>query len=101
MATVYGLTETDVKVLKGLLEAHRGRQRNNSGRAPVELDDQPAPDTYVALTPSGGIPALDPSYFGTGGSVGTGTAVGEGDLPGSADCDIYQLVTYGIVRQLE
>ena len=44
-----------------------------------------SPDIYVALPPSGGIPALTLS----------GSSPGVGDTPGSATCDIYRIDSSG------
>ena len=50
-----------------------------------------APEVYIALPPSGGIPALQrTSSAGTGS--GTATTAQEWDTPGKATCQIYKIV---------
>lgn len=58
--------------------------------APAEQSAQ----TYVCLSPAGGIPAMASSE-GTGSSFGTGTGSSGGDYttPGAAVCTVYKLKT--------
>jgi hypothetical protein len=71
--TFVALTPEDFRVLMRLLEWWK---RQPQGELPGELPRAfPAPDHYVALTPSGGIPGRS------------------GTIPGSAECDIYKINT--------
>lgn len=56
-----------------------------------------APETYVALTPSTGIPALNRS-----GTTGTDTPDPDAldDVPGSAQCNVYRCYSVLGVRRL-
>lgn len=89
MKEIFGLTRADRDLLD---ELHRrfGTLRENapSARLPIDITDEPpqAPEVYIALVPSGGIPACE----GTTGTGGPGYVAG--DIPGHADCDIYRLV---------
>lgn len=71
----YYLTKGDVLLLRQMLAEYRQRHTPRPGSPdPWFANDHQAPETYYALTPDGGIPALD------------------GDTPGTADCTIYHLV---------
>ena len=76
----YYLTEPDLAILRELITEYKGRVRNPAVTTPRALDSA-SPETYIALAPAGGIPAL----------VGTGSM---GD-PGYADCDIYKITDTG------
>lgn len=91
---IYGLTKADVDFLKELKRAYGGgRQNPPSSRLGYDIfDDSPqAPEVYIALVPSGGIPANegDPELL-----PGTGTELdlNQGDTPGSATCQIYRII---------
>lgn len=93
MEELFALTRQDRNLLD---ELHRrlGTLRENapSARLPIDITDEPpqAPEVYIALVPSGGIPACE-------GTTGTGGPNFEaGDVPGYADCGIYRLVN-GII----
>lgn len=77
------LTDKDLAILKELVDRHRRIRGNTTMRSAVGLDHEefPAPEIYIARTPSGGIPS----------APGTGTS----DPPGCAECQIYQLVPGG------
>ena len=82
-----GLTPEDKKLLQWVLDEARKRWQNAQSRPPVG-HDQPhqAPEVYIAITPEDGIPGLT---FGEGTGTGTG---GDSYTPGSAECNIYQIV---------
>ncbi len=81
------LSESDVEKLRQLFVDFYGKPQSTTQRPYVPSDDEYlTPEVYVAFTPSGGIPALS-----EGGD--SGTALGPGDTPGSADCQVYQLVS--------
>ncbi len=90
MPSAYFLNEKDRDTLQALLAWWKEQSANTRNR-PARPDDDTlfTPETYVAFTPSGGI---DPLSLATGLSIE--------DTPGSADCDIYQLVG-GVGGQLE
>lgn len=78
------LTPKDKRVLQELIRREK-RQRGSIARpGPLELSHPQSPEVFVALTPSGGIPALTES-------TDTGTAFGALDAPGSAECQVYRL----------
>lgn len=79
--TLYMLTQDDVTKLKNLLRTVEERGLN-VGRATRPEDDPTAPDTYVALIPSGGIPARS------------------GTTPGSATCDTYKVINRDTAPEL-
>lgn len=94
MAVHYLLNEEDRRLLREVIERERGRKTTNR----ISLPPEPLPGTpevYIALTPFAGIPALNPeALLGTGATVlgtGTGSATG-GNTPGSAICQVYQVV---------
>ena len=78
---LYGLTDDD----KALIESMIRREVTRRINTPIR-DEMPghsfAPDVYIALPPSGGIPAL---------TRAAGTSAGDGDKPGSAICNIYRI----------
>lgn len=78
----YVLSEADRAAIAELLNREKHRVRRVRSAQP----EYPAVscDVYVAYTPSGGIPALIQE-------AGTGTGENN-DTPGSADCDVYELV---------
>lgn len=67
---IYGLTSADVAKLRRLIEFAE-KQGFNFGRATRPEDDPTAPETYVALVPTDGIPGRD------------------GLTPGSAECQLF------------
>lgn len=76
----YWLTEADRKLLDTLAEERRKTVRGPRYEAP-EPQVYQAPETYVARTPTGGIPALT-EVDGDDSE----------DIPGSAECRIYQVI---------
>lgn len=79
------LSEEEIKILKLWVENQKNQRQDLGGRRNTKLwndgDDQNTPDLYIALPPSGGIPAL---------SI-LGSVPAEGDIPGYADCSIYKI----------
>lgn len=53
---VYGLSESDLAILRELVSTHRGKYGNRPPR-PEELLDSGSPEVYVAQIPTGGLPA--------------------------------------------
>lgn len=86
MADGYLLSEADVAKLRMLLDREAKRKRRGEPRQPSEDEGFPAPDTYIAKTPEGGIPGLSLH------STGTSLADRSDDEPGHAECDIYRIV---------
>lgn len=85
-------SEADLALIQEMLDAHR-RLPSNGGKSPQdgslsEHSDHQANDIYIAIPRTeDGIPPL--IHLGTG----TGTdAFNDGDTPGSAECDIYQII---------
>ncbi len=85
---LYLLTDRDKTALDRLLSRERARVTRLGQLSAADPEDSQTPETYVVLTPVGGIPALD---YGSGGT-GTGTMPGSGDAPGYAACDVYRIL---------
>lgn len=83
----YYLNESDRKAISEMLAKSKGRSVNTPRGAPGD-DTEYAPEVYVVLTPSGGIPAMGAARPGTGST---------GDDPGSAECRVYQLISTGLI----
>jgi len=84
---LYGLTPEDHQQLKQLIAWYRSSSPilNTRNRPAIERErDSQAPQLFIARTPSGGIPALDANVSGTASD----------DEPGSAECEIYQVLRY-------
>ena len=78
MAKLITLSEDDLEILKEVISRERRRPPAHPTIPRVDFwEEQTGPETYVALTPAAGIPALT-----EGPDVGT--AHGGGDVPGSA-----------------
>lgn len=88
------LTDGDVEVLKGLIAREKARLSNVPNRPVAYNEDEyhQAPECYIALVPPEGIPALNRQL-----TTGSGDEVLD-DVPGSAECNIYQLVDDAFVR---
>jgi len=67
------LSENDKRILETFLTKVKSQSQNPSGRPRSEEHIDQAPETYIALIPAGGLPA-------------------NGVVPGSALCDIYQII---------
>ena len=80
--TRHVLTSHDIEVLKEVVRSVRERRQGTTNRPYVPTEMAPAPEVYVALTPTGGIPGLTKAS----------DEFGELDQPGYADCDIYRVV---------
>lgn len=76
-------TGDDKRILDELVRQAKTRRENTPSQIPSSEieDDIQSPDTYIALPPVGGIPALTRAAFNEAA----------GDIPGSADCDIYRI----------
>jgi hypothetical protein len=86
----YKFSEADIVLLRAMAAEYMARKGNTGGRGLTKIPPPTAPETYVARTPAGGIPAMD-----AGTSTGTGTTSLMDDVPGYAECTIYQLLHTG------
>lgn len=94
MATIYGLSESDIRLVRDLLAFWKNRIKNTTGRPNNEFDlkEQQAPEFYVARTGAAGIGAFEgDTGTGTGTGTGSGTGSGSAGTVPYADCTIYQL----------
>lgn len=85
------ISEEDWAILRKVVELNRNIVQNSTNRPNTQFldgDDSMAPEVYIALPPSGGIPALDSITVGTSSD----NPPAEGDRPGHAVCNIYQIV---------
>ncbi len=85
---LYGLTKADLGLLMEMIQERKNRlqqvnTQNRAGDQSVDHQEVFAPETYVAFTPVGGIPAM----------------VGTGAVPGFADCNIYRVIG-GVLEQV-
>ena len=94
MSTLGKFSDEDIRLLKSLIarEKRSGNYVREGSRGNLEHEEFSTMETYVALTPADGIPAIDISV-GTGS--GTGTDTGEGDVVSSAECEIYRAIKDG------
>jgi hypothetical protein len=108
---VKALSTEQEEAIRNLIREENRRVRNTQGRGregAIDHEEFPTPEVYIALAPHGGIAAVTVNLFetGTGTGTGTGTTFGD-DAPGSAICQIYQLVkeddadTDGTLRMIE
>lgn len=91
---VITISEKDVETIREVVADWRRHRGSPAARGPTHppAEDQ-APDVYIARTPAGGIPAMEPAGgSGTGTCGGTGTTATIADKPGSADCAIFQII---------
>ncbi len=88
---LHGLTDADLALVKELVQAHRDRSDTprRGDHYSVDHEETFAPETYLARTPTGGIPALGEN------TTGTGTTDELDDSIGYADCEIYKVVKTG------
>lgn len=95
-AKIVTLSESDVKLLQGLLTAAKtGKLRLEPRRDTLwsHGEDQSAPEVYVAKPVDGTIPPLTVSdTVGTGTGTGTAANCDVYDSPGYAQCYIYEVV---------
>lgn len=82
----YLISEADARVLADVLAWWRGR-RVNPRRDRDEEDVPPAPEVYIVKTPLQGIPRRRQTP-----GPSTGTGFGYFDEPGSALCQVQQLI---------
>lgn len=86
----YGLNEDEVVILRGVVARVKNGTLNTGKTSDYKTDveEQQAPEVYIALTPEGGIPGLE----GTG--TGTGSLGADGTLyPGRANCQLYEIIS--------
>jgi hypothetical protein len=83
---LYAFSENDARILREYLDIIKGRLNNTAGRNDPEdyEGEHQAPEVYIAVAPSGGIPAL---------TIVPGTGPGEYDIPGSAECLLHNIFT--------
>lgn len=86
------ISDDDWNVLKRIVEANRNILQNTPNRPSTNSqnqdgDDSMAPEVYIALPPSGGIPGLASAASGSG----TDNPPTEGDQPGTAICNVYRV----------
>lgn len=79
--------ESDQRILRELVRQVRTGRLNPQIQNVPPTDDPQAPETYIALPPDDGIPALI--------RIGTAAIPQEGDSPGTANCDIYNISSAG------
>ncbi len=98
MAKLLFLTDRERDLMQEFLDRVRGDRVNTPSRPQQErsyseAEDHQAPETYIALAPVEGLPALTAVAL-----TGTGT-VDEDEIgtPGFAECDIYKIVSGSIV----
>ena len=83
------LSDNDVRILQGVIDAVKGGRINTPSRPPHERsfsdrEDHQAPETYIALPQSeDGIPGLVAT---------TGTGSDDYDIAGVGLCDIYRII---------
>lgn len=97
MPEIFTATESEARLLREMVADYKHRRQNTGGRSRTDWDEHQAPETYIALTPAGGIfPVME--------SEDTGSAFGEDDEPSSAVCQIYRLTSgklnaiYGLTK---
>lgn len=78
------LSEQDKGIIQRVLDSANKDRVNPPNRSTTdssfsEGEDHQAPETYIVLPPTGGIPALQ-----------EGTGPNGSDVPGTAECDVYQ-----------
>lgn len=80
------LSEEDKRLIQWTIDFAKRQRAGQRMDSPPPNDDVHAAPIYIALAPAGGIPALIQA-------VGTGSSPdGSGDTPGSAVCQIYQII---------
>lgn len=84
---MFYLTEADLFLFREMAADYRARKRSTKMITPPLRSPQ-TPDVYLAKVPPGGIPALSQTE-----TTGTGTDQPLDDVPGSVECEIYQLDT--------
>lgn len=92
---IISLTEAEVKLLQGLLDAAKGRDLSTSEYHDglwAHGEDQQAPEVYVAKPLDGTIPGMTLAEAGTGTGTGTSAECDAYDSPGSAECRVYEVV---------
>lgn len=89
---LFFLSKDDRDALQQMLTVFKQRRLNPQSRSPLDLPGRSS-DTYIAIpTTVDGIPPL--SRSGTSSLSGTFPEANT-DIPGSAECDIYQIVDVG------
>lgn len=79
----YMLTEAEIALLQKVIDRQLHTPISTGQGLPPFSDNPPAPETYIAWPPEGGIPAMT--------LVGDAGPDGGADQPGSATCDVYKI----------
>lgn len=93
--TLLSFSKEEIQTLREIARNWRSGRPHLGGRStfPPSL---PTTQCYIALVPAAGIPALTygqgPLGTGTGSGTIAGTGTFEQDVPGSALCDLWQIV---------
>lgn len=81
--TVYGMTKELLDAVRALIRESKEAGPLRSYESGPDREEQQASDTYLAISPVGGIPGRS------------------GAVPGSADCDLYKIIVEDDERTLE
>lgn len=89
------LSDRDKELIQLAITEAKRQLQNTPLRGHREDSDQhdQAPEVYIVKVPSGGIPAAVEPGTGSAGS-GTGTTAEASLQLGSAECDVYNIVSY-------
>ena len=91
------LNESDITILRQLIDDFRAQNTGTSQRSYVATPPETHQDEVVmVLTPDGGIPALTPPGTGTGTSPDSSES-----FPGFAVCNICQIADDGSIQETE
>lgn len=80
MADLYALSESDVQVLREVIDSTRKGRKNPHLRGKPEPETSQSPEVYVARTPAGGIPDM------------------VGSTPGSAVCNMSRIIAGSLIQ---
>ncbi len=87
---ILSLSEEDAEVLRKIIRDIKQHPRPQS-RYREEREIGQSPEVYVARTPAGGIAAI---------TEAPGTGTGDFDHAGYAECNVYKVVSDGVLREL-
>lgn len=79
---LFNVSEQEAQLLREVIAWFRSSKRNRP-ITPVDLQDQPAPEVYLARPPEAGLPRAER------GQTGTGTIDLGDDVLGMAECEVY------------